>query len=261
MNKEGLSNSEAFFSRMGTCDPFASTTSSSSSSAPRCSKGDTDDLSIIVSSQTNMFRNSNIAGSIPCQDRSRSVPLGQDNVIIPHRSKTSQNNRCEYVRIHHSSDNNGSVVKNEVTAQSSQPKASPTSKTRIKWTQDLHKQFIHCVEQLGGAEKATPKAILKMMNTDGLSILHVKSHLQKYRIGRHIPESLQERSSKKRDADSIAWFGSKVGLQLMEALNQQLDVQRSLSKQLEVQRDLQERIEEEWKKLRQMLDRQLQRQK
>ncbi|XP_031398994.1 two-component response regulator ARR10-like isoform X2 [Punica granatum] len=56
------------------------------------------------------------------------------------------------------------------------------SKTpRLRWTPALHRSFTHAVESLGGEERATPKMVLQIMGVTGLTISHVKSHLQMYR--------------------------------------------------------------------------------
>ncbi|CAF1737583.1 hypothetical protein HID58_086534 [Brassica napus] len=52
---------------------------------------------------------------------------------------------------------------------------------RLKWTADLHRCFVNAVDMLGGQHRATPKLVLKMMDVKGLTISHVKSHLQMHR--------------------------------------------------------------------------------
>ncbi|RLM73622.1 uncharacterized protein C2845_PM15G18780 [Panicum miliaceum] len=49
---------------------------------------------------------------------------------------------------------------------------------RMRWTADLHRSFVRAIECLGGEDKATPKLILQFMGAKGLTISHVKSHLQ-----------------------------------------------------------------------------------
>ncbi|CAJ1909146.1 unnamed protein product [Sphenostylis stenocarpa] len=132
-----------------------------------------------------------------------------------------------------------------------------SSKTRIRWTKDLHEKFVECVNRLGGSEQATPKAILKMMGTDGLTIFHIKSHLQKYRIAKFIPDPCQGKSDKRtHHTKNMHHLDVKTGLQIREALKLQLDAQRCLHEQLEIQRKLQLRIEEQGRQLKKMFDQQ-----
>ncbi|XP_058787766.1 protein PHOSPHATE STARVATION RESPONSE 2-like [Vicia villosa] len=64
------------------------------------------------------------------------------------------------------------------TATNSVSKITAKGKRRLIWTKEMHEPFVIIVSQLGGPEKAKPKAILQMMGLDELNISHVKSHLQ-----------------------------------------------------------------------------------
>lgn len=140
--------------------------------------------------------------------------------------------------------------------------ASPSStaahtKSRMRWTPELHEAFVEAVNQLGGSERATPKGVLKLMNVEGLTIYHVKSHLQKYRTARYKPE-LSEGALEKQSTpnEEITSLDLKTSMGITEALRLQMDVQKRLHEQLEIQRNLQLQIEEQGKYLQMMFEKQ-----
>ncbi|KAF3441224.1 hypothetical protein FNV43_RR15137 [Rhamnella rubrinervis] len=147
---------------------------------------------------------------------------------------------------------------------------STDAKPRLKWTPDLHERFIEAVNQLGGADKATPKTVMKLMGIPGLTLYHLKSHLQKYRLSKSLhgqpnigpgkagsvavaADRVSEASGTHLNNLSIGPQSNK-GLHLSEALQMQIEVQRRLHEQLEVQRHLQLRIEAQGKYLQSVLE-------
>ncbi|XP_068645230.1 protein PHR1-LIKE 2-like isoform X1 [Aristolochia californica] len=140
-------------------------------------------------------------------------------------------------------------------------------KPRLRWTAELHERFVDAVTQLGGPDKATPKTIMRTMGVKGLTLYHLKSHLQKYRLGK---QSCKEFAENSKDASCVAESqptgsasssSSRMltqdindGYQVTEALRVQMEVQRRLHEQLEVQRHLNIRIEAQGKYLQSILE-------
>ncbi|KAL1557972.1 transcription factor HHO6-like isoform X1 [Salvia divinorum] len=69
-------------------------------------------------------------------------------------------------------------------------------KQRRCWSPELHRRFVSALQQLGGAQAATPKQIRELMQVDGLTNDEVKSHLQKYRLHtRRVPPAATNASA------------------------------------------------------------------
>ncbi|CAN4092608.1 unnamed protein product [Withania somnifera] len=141
---------------------------------------------------------------------------------------------------------------------------STDAKPRLKWTHDLHERFIEAVNQLGGADKATPKSVLKLMGIQGLTLYHLKSHLQKYRLSKNLHgqanasgankavagtgvERISENSATCMSNPSMVPQPNK-NIQISEAIQMQIEVQRRLHEQLEL------RIEAQGKYLQSVLE-------
>ncbi|XP_019198515.1 PREDICTED: protein PHOSPHATE STARVATION RESPONSE 1-like [Ipomoea nil] len=141
-------------------------------------------------------------------------------------------------------------------AVASPSSAAALTKPRMRWTPELHEVFVEAVNKLGGSERATPKGVLKLMNVEGLTIYHVKSHLQKYRTARYKPEPPSEETSETKPASvpEAASLDMKTTMGITEALRLQMEVQKQLHEQLEIQRKLQLRIEEQGKYLQMMFE-------
>ncbi|KAG2693967.1 hypothetical protein I3760_08G119500 [Carya illinoinensis] len=135
---------------------------------------------------------------------------------------------------------------------------APPSKSRMRWTQELHEAFVQAVNQLGGSERATPKGIKNLMNVEGLTIYHIKSHLQKYRTARYKPDSSEGTSTagtsekKLTPTEELKSVDLKAGSGITEALRLQMELQKRLHEQLESQKKLQLELEKQGQYLQEM---------
>ncbi|OIV96034.1 hypothetical protein TanjilG_27138 [Lupinus angustifolius] len=127
-------------------------------------------------------------------------------------------------------------------------------KPRLRWTQDLHERFIDAVTQLGGASKATPKAIMRTMNVKGLTLFHLKSHLQKYRLGKQSGKDIGEackdgsyllESPTDNSSPKLPTSDTNEGYEIKEALRAQMEVQSKLHLQVEAEKHVQIRQDAE----------------
>lgn len=129
-------------------------------------------------------------------------------------------------------------------------------KPRLRWTVELHERFVDAVTQLGGPDKATPKTIMRVMGVKGLTLYHLKSHLQKFRLGKQPHKEfsdhpIKDASSLELQRNTSASSSGMIGRSMNEM---QMEVQRRIHEQLEVQRHLQLRIEAQGKYMQTILE-------
>ncbi|EOY14309.1 Homeodomain-like superfamily protein isoform 1 [Theobroma cacao] len=124
-------------------------------------------------------------------------------------------------------------------------------KPRLRWTVELHERFVDAVTQLGGPDKATPKTIMRVMGVKGLTLYHLKSHLQKFRLGKQPHKEFNDHSIK----DDLQRNAASSSGMIARSMNEmQMEVQRRIHEQLEVQRHLQLRIEAQGKYMQSILE-------
>ncbi|KHN43166.1 Myb family transcription factor APL [Glycine soja] len=168
--------------------------------------------------------------------------LGDDNVAEP-KPKASHVPQQQHIA-------SVEVVGNSAST-------APQTKPRMRWTPELHEAFVEAVNQLGGSDKATPKGVLNLMKVEGLTIYHVKSHLQKYRTARYKPEPSEGNSEKKvTPMEEMKSLDLKTSKGITEAFRLQMELQKRLHEQLEIQRKLQIQIEDQGKRLQMMFEKQ-----
>jgi len=80
-------------------------------------------------------------------------------------------------------NNNGKNSANTNTnTNTNNNRNTESERCRLRWTPELHARFLRSVKTLGGLDIATPKGVVELMRVEGVTIQHVKSHLQKYRL-------------------------------------------------------------------------------
>ncbi|KAL5808371.1 hypothetical protein ACOSQ3_029062 [Xanthoceras sorbifolium] len=140
------------------------------------------------------------------------------------------------------------------------------TKPRLRWTAELHQRFVNAVAQLGGPDKATPKAIMRIMGVKGLTLYHLKSHLQKFRLGKQSHnKDLKDQAARQnpivldleRNASATSGIPNcslSQNIHHAKALQIQMDVRSRLNEKLEVQKHLQRRIEAQGKYMQILLE-------
>lgn len=146
------------------------------------------------------------------------------------------------------------------------------ARARLRWTRQLHGRFVLAVAQLGGADKATPKSVMRAMAVSGLTLYHLKSHLQRYRLavsqgtaspvgegdnggGANERSSSSESQLDEYDDGSVADLHGDSSGSMAARVQREAKRKRHEQMQIEVQRHLQLRIEAQGRYMQSVLRR------
>uniref|UniRef100_A0A803NRV2 MYB-CC type transcription factor LHEQLE-containing domain-containing protein n=1 Tax=Cannabis sativa TaxID=3483 RepID=A0A803NRV2_CANSA len=116
----------------------------------------------------------------------------------------------------------------------------------------------HSHERPMCVQEATPKTIMRVMGVKGLTLYHLKSHLQKFRLGKQPHKEFNDHSIKdgmRASALELQRNTASSSAMISRSMNEmQMEVQRRLHEQLEVQKHLQLRIEAQGKYMQSILE-------
>jgi SHAQKYF class myb-like DNA-binding protein len=155
------------------------------------------------------FRDPTLLDATPClmslsqqQQQQQQQQMPPNLEMEMHRNAAAHHHMLSSSSQHHQShESPGTIVggtvhsmdgKNSIGGEGGA--ACELPKKRLRWTPDLHANFVAAVDRLGGPTKATPKAILQEMGVRGMTVYHVKSHLQKFRM--HTKQKTKAKGSK-----------------------------------------------------------------
>ncbi|KAL4197867.1 hypothetical protein AMTRI_Chr04g190440 [Amborella trichopoda] len=148
------------------------------------------------------------------------------------------------------------------------------TKPMLKWTPELHQLFLDTVARLGGLDEVSPKVMVRAMGIPGLTVFHLKSHLQRERYKRAKAQGLvHSRSLRNAMSNGDPWIQSMDamgGIRRMrgaifppdenirmeeEAIQKPISMKREMLQRIEVQKHLKLRMEAQTRYLQTVLER------
>lgn len=122
-----------------------------------------------------------------------SIEIGEEEALLLAAAATAADESSDRESIGPVEQTSSSQCRNKGSKGAA---SSGRRKTKVDWTQELHRRFVQAVEQLG-VEKAIPSRILELMGVQCLTRHNIASHLQKYRSHR--------RHMIARDVEAASW--------------------------------------------------------